>query len=220
MIEAYCSHKRYKVGQNIVLPDGSLAKVVSNHDAVSKEFDKKPLFNYDFNKWGISNFLPYIRKEDDSTDFERYQTTFALQYGSSAAPTAGLHFDEEVFNAINENKIDYSFVSLHVGLGTFQPIYSEDINDHIIHKELFEITNENAFAINQAKLKGKKILPIGTTSLRTIESALGAQGDIVAGNNMTQLYITGYKLKFADALFTNFHTPNHLWQFSCIDNWL
>ncbi len=203
------SNKKYKTGQRIVLPDGTIAIIKANIDDISKVIvSEKPVFNVDFfNTYGSIPLPPYIKKIPDSTDNERYQTTFSKKYGSAAAPTAGLHFDDKIFNILHDKKIDVSFVSLHVGLGTFQPIYSDTIENHQIHEEEYEIDKEEAFALNQAILNKKKIIPIGTTSLRTIESAYTNKG-IFPGVQKTKLYITpGYQLKISSGLFTNFHTP-------------
>lgn len=202
-------NKKYKLGYSIILPDGTLCKVTEEIDNLKRKFTSdKPIFTIDYlNKYGRMPLPPYIRKIPDLNDNERYQTTFSKSYGSAAAPTAGLHFDEIIFNNLENNGINYSFVSLHVGLGTFQPIYATEISEHKIHEEEYDVSEIVASDINDAIKSGKKILPIGTTSLRTIESAY-KDGMIVSGTNSTRLYITpGYKLSVASGLFTNFHTP-------------
>ncbi|HOV14142.1 MAG TPA: tRNA preQ1(34) S-adenosylmethionine ribosyltransferase-isomerase QueA [Spirochaetota bacterium] len=202
--------KKYKNGTEIILPDNSIATVFDiGDDLIKMVRSDKPIFTHDFfETYGKIPIPPYIRDgKSDETDNERYQTIYSKSYGSSAAPTAGLHFDENIFNNLKNKKIDYGFVTLNVGLGTFQPIYSENIEEHKIHEEEYTITEEDAQNINNAKKNGKKIVAVGTTSLRALESAYG-DGVIKSGFNKTNLYIyPPYRLKFVDALFTNFHTP-------------
>lgn len=203
------SNRKYKNGQEVILPDGNVIKVKEQYDELSKVFvSDKPIFSIEyFNSYGKIPLPPYIKKTPDQYDNERYQTTYSEKYGSAAAPTAGLHFDDKVFSMLKKAGINHSFVSLHVGLGTFQPIYSENIESHDIHEEEYEIDEKEASSINAAVKSGKKILPVGTTSLRTIESSYNGS-EIISGVNKTKLYITpGYNLKLASGLFTNFHTP-------------
>lgn len=201
--------KKYRNGCKILLPDGNCV-------TVEKELDNQRRLIYSedgifdvkyFDNIGQIPLPPYIRKTPDETDKLRYQTVYSSDYGSSAAPTAGLHFDNELLLNLKDKNIDYSFVTLHVGLGTFQPIYTDNIEEHQIHTEEYDITDETAAIINDAISKGKKIIPVGTTSLRTIESAY-SEDRIYPGSKATSLYITpGYNFKVTDGLFTNFHTP-------------
>jgi len=150
---------------------------------------------------------PYIKRKDAPADSERYQTIYANQTGSTAAPTAGLHFTKEILNAFSACGIESVFITLHVGLGTFLPVRSENIEDHKMHSEFFNIDENTAEKIESAKKAGRKIIAVGTTSVRTLESAW-IDGRLNRGGNKTSIFIyPGYKFKAVDALFTNFHTP-------------
>jgi S-adenosylmethionine:tRNA ribosyltransferase-isomerase len=150
---------------------------------------------------------PYIKRKDAPADSERYQTIYANQTGSTAAPTAGLHFTKEILDAFAARGIESVFVTLHVGLGTFLPVRSENIEDHKMHSEVFNIDENTAAKIESAKKEGRKIIAVGTTSVRTLESAW-IDGKLKRGGNSTSIFIyPGYKFKAVDALFTNFHTP-------------
>jgi len=150
---------------------------------------------------------PYIKRKDAPADTERYQTIYANQTGSTAAPTAGLHFTKEILDAFSANGIESVFITLHVGLGTFLPVRSENIEDHKMHSEVFNIDENTAAKIESAKKDGRKIIAVGTTSVRTLESAWN-NGKLNRGENNTSIFIyPGYKFKAVDALFTNFHTP-------------
>ncbi|MCQ2603854.1 MAG: tRNA preQ1(34) S-adenosylmethionine ribosyltransferase-isomerase QueA [Spirochaetia bacterium] len=150
---------------------------------------------------------PYIKRSDEEADSERYQTVYAKETGSVAAPTAGLHFTDEILDAIRARGTEILEVTLHVGAGTFFPVRSENIEDHKMHTEEYSISREVAEKLNAAKRAGKKITAVGTTSMRTLESAC-IDGIIPEGRSATSIFIyPGYKFKFVDRLFTNFHTP-------------
>jgi len=158
---------------------------------------------------------PYIKRNDEASDAERYQTIYADRTAgtglgpgaSAAAPTAGLHFTEELLAQLDNAGIEKVFITLHVGLGTFLPVRSEHIEDHIMHEEAYSISEDAAQRINAAKAAGRKIIAVGTTSVRTLESAW-TEGGIKAGENTTSIFIyPGYRFRVVDALFTNFHTP-------------
>ena len=159
---------------------------------------------------GTMPLPPYIKrmrggKESDKAD---YQTIYACHEGAVAAPTAGLHFTERLFNKLDEKGIKREFITLHVGGGTFLPVKVENIQDHKMHAEYGVITQEVADKLNQYKREGRRIVPVGTTSLRLLESAADELGILHPFSQETSIFITpGYKFKFADALFTNFHTP-------------
>ena len=150
---------------------------------------------------------PYIKREDTADDSERYQSIFSRETGSVAAPTASLHFTQDILNRLEEKGIETAFVTLHVGLGTFEPVRAEYLLDHEMHEEQFYISDETADKIEKAKREGRPILAVGTTSIRTLESAW--QGDSLhRGYNSTSLFIyPGYEFKVVDKVFTNFHTP-------------
>ncbi|MDR2418135.1 MAG: tRNA preQ1(34) S-adenosylmethionine ribosyltransferase-isomerase QueA [Treponema sp.] len=157
---------------------------------------------------------PYIKREDTFTDSERYQTVYARRTGSAAAPTAGLHFTTALLNALRERGIETTFVTLHVGLGTFLPVRSEYIEEHRMHKEAYFIEENTARQINRARQEGRPLVAVGTTSLRVLESAWVSDtasnefGHLQAGEGETSIFIyPGYCFKAVDALFTNFHTP-------------
>ena len=159
---------------------------------------------------GTMPLPPYIKrarggKESDKAD---YQTIYARYEGAVAAPTAGLHFTDILFKALDEKGIKREFVTLHVGGGTFLPVKEENVEDHKMHAEYGVITPEVADRLNQYKSKGRRIIPVGTTSLRLLESASDEQGILHPFAGETSIFITpGYQFKFIDALFTNFHTP-------------
>jgi len=158
-------------------------------------------------KYGHIPLPPYIKRADTPEDAKRYQTIYAKHSGSSAAPTAGLHFTQELLDSIAERGIESAFLTLHVGLGTFLPVRSEQIEDHVMHEERFLITEETASLFEKAKSEKRKIIAVGTTSLRALESAV-IENWIKRGWQSTSIFIyPGYKFKAVDALFTNFHTP-------------
>lgn len=159
---------------------------------------------------GAPPLPPYIarKREVDARDVEDYQTLFAREEGSVAAPTAGLHFTDRLFAALDERGVDHVHVTLHVGAGTFLPVKVEDTDDHAMHSEWCTISDEAAAQINAAKSAGRRVIPVGTTALRTIESLAEAPGRVKAGSRDTDIFITpGYEFAIADALWTNFHLP-------------
>jgi len=150
---------------------------------------------------------PYIKRSDEEADSDRYQTIYAKETGSVAAPTAGLHFTDEILDRIRAKGTQIHEVTLHVGAGTFFPVRTENIEDHRMHTEEYTIPEDVANALNDAKKAGKNITAVGTTSMRTLESAC-KDGILHAGSGATNIFIyPGYKFKFVDRLFTNFHTP-------------
>jgi len=150
---------------------------------------------------------PYITRADDESDLTRYQTVFAKQSGAVAAPTAGLHFDQAMMAKIAAKGVRTTFVTLHVGSGTFQPVRVEDLSQHLMHKEYFVVETDTVTAVEQARARGGRVIAIGTTAVRALESA-SQSGALAAGFGDTQLFITpGYEFKSVDALLTNFHLP-------------
>lgn len=156
---------------------------------------------------------PYIERkmtseEYKNLDFDRYQTVFAKKEGAVAAPTAGLHFTQEILKKLEEQGTQHCFVTLNVGLGTFKPVKCENILDHKMDSESFEITEETADIINKAKAEGKNIVAVGTTSVRTLETVMNKYGKIIPVKDSSELFIyPGYKFKIVDKLITNFHLP-------------
>jgi S-adenosylmethionine:tRNA ribosyltransferase-isomerase len=172
------------------------------------EFDQEIDENFFLTKGHIP-LPPYIKREDSEIDFTRYQTIYAAKMGSVAAPTAGLHFTEELLEKIRNRGITICSVTLHVGIGTFMPVRTENIEDHKMHYEHYEIEEKTAQIINRAKSEKRKIVAVGTTSVRTLESAYNAeQNRVLSGHFSTNLFIKEpYKFKVVDQLLTNFHTP-------------
>jgi S-adenosylmethionine:tRNA ribosyltransferase-isomerase len=152
---------------------------------------------------------PYIARADSATDQERYQTVYAQERGSVAAPTAGLHFTPEILNRIRQRGIQAVQITLHVGLGTFQPIRVERVEDHKIHSEAYSISSEAALAVNRALQNSKRIVAVGTTTVRTLECAIrGGSGLIAPGNGTADIFIyPGFEFKVVKAMLTNFHLP-------------
>ena len=170
------------------------------------EFLYEGVFEELLDRLGEMPLPPYIHEKlDDPT---QYQTVYAKQEGSAAAPTAGLHFTPEVLNRVREKGVEIVPVLLHVGLGTFRPVKVEDVSEHVMHSEYYQVTPEAAARINAARPRGGRIVCIGTTSVRTLETVADDQGIVHPGMGMTNIFITpGVKLKATDALLTNFHLP-------------
>jgi len=160
---------------------------------------------------GLPPLPPYIKRNDNieqaALDKNRYQTVYARKAGAVAAPTAGLHFTEELIERLKNSGIHFAYATLHVGLGTFKPVNVENLEDHDIHEERFSIDEKNSGLINKAKKQGGRIIAVGTTSVRTLET-IAADSQISAGSGATRLFITpGYKFEIVDAMVTNFHLP-------------
>ena len=151
---------------------------------------------------------PYIEHAPEKSDESRYQTVYAHHPGAVAAPTAGLHFTEDLLTRIRNKGVDIEYVTLHVGAGTFQPVRVENLSEHHMHSEWFSMPEDVAAKINAAKAEGRRVIAVGTTSLRTLESAADRPGHVEAGARDTTLFIMpGYKFRIVDALITNFHLP-------------
>jgi len=149
---------------------------------------------------------PYITHE--LKDKNRYQTVYAVHDGSAAAPTAGLHFTKELLKELEDKGVETAYLTLHVGLGTFRPVKVDDIMDHHMHSEFFIVPEEAVAKINKAKAAGNRVIAVGTTSCRTLESAAGENGRLEAKSGWTDIFIyPGYRFKMLDGLITNFHLP-------------
>ena len=158
-------------------------------------------------RFGHVPLPPYIRREPDESDDTRYQTVYAAEHGSIAAPTAGLHFTTDLIEALRARGVDIRFVTLHVGIGTFLPVRTDEVESHTMHEERFTVPDDTARAVTAAKSEGRAVVAVGTTAVRTLESA-GADGRLVPGDGTTSLFIyPGYSFKIVDQMFTNFHTP-------------
>lgn len=204
--------KKVKSGNRYIFSDGSAGTVVEHEGDQGSEFRtlsfENPLDDKWFERNGHIPLPPYIRREDDDTDSERYQTIYAKETGSSACPTAGLHFTEDMFARLDAKGIDRCFLTLHVGLGTFLPVRTENIEDHRMHKEIYTVPVDAAEKINRAKKEGRPVLAVGTTSVRTLESASDSDGFVKSGSGATDIFMyPGYRFKCVDQMFTNFHTP-------------
>jgi len=192
------------------LPGGAKVKILS----IVEEGMRLAEFIYEGNfRDYLENYasipLPhYIDRSAEANDKERYQTVFAAKEGAVAAPTAGLHFTPELLNQIIQSGVKIVRVVLHVGIGTFRPVKTEIITDHVMHSEYFEISAESADIINQTKKSGGRVIAVGTTSVRALESATGADGCLQALCGDTDIFIyPGYQFKIVDGLITNFHLP-------------
>ena len=205
--------KRARIGSRSIFGNGILRGEVVD---VVEEGNRLIRFTYDkeryetiyevLNKIGMMPLPPYIteRLEDGS----RYQTVYAREEGSAAAPTAGLHFTEELLERIRQKGVAIAPVMLHVGLGTFRPVKAERVDEHVMHTEFFSIPKESAQLINERKARGGRLICVGTTSCRTVESAALEDGTIPALSGDTGIFIyPGYRFKAVDALITNFHLP-------------
>ena len=170
------------------------------------KFEYKGVFEEILERVGSMPLPPYIKEK--LKDKNRYQTVYAKFDGSSAAPTAGLHFTPELLQKIKDMGVEIVEVLLHVGLGTFRPVKEDIITDHKMHSEYFEVSSEAAQKINAAKSEGRRIIAVGTTSVRTLESATNEKGEVIPQKGNTQIFIyPPYKFKCVDALITNFHLP-------------
>ncbi|CCN34799.1 S-adenosylmethionine:tRNA ribosyltransferase-isomerase [Vibrio nigripulchritudo SO65] len=193
--------------------DEYLAEMVARHDALFEiKFKSEKNVLDILNDIGHMPLPPYIDRPDEDADKERYQTVYNEKPGAVAAPTAGLHFDEELLEQIKAKGVEFAYVTLHVGAGTFQPVRVENINDHHMHAEYVEVPQEVVDAINATKARGGRIVAVGTTSVRSLESA--AQESIKKGTELapffgdTEIFIyPGYEYQLVDCLITNFHLP-------------
>ena len=201
--------KKAKIGTKISFGEGLLiGEVVDIVDEGNRliQFTYEGIFEEILDRLGQMPLPPYITHQLE--DKNRYQTVYATHTGSAAAPTAGLHFTPELLDEIEQKGIEIARVTLHVGLGTFRPVKVEEITEHHMHSEFFQIDEEAARKINHAKDSGKRVICVGTTSCRTIESAADETGHLKACSGWTEIFIyPGYQFKILDCLITNFHLP-------------
>lgn len=202
--------KRIKEGSTIVFGDGKLSAVctgVLEHGGRILEFKYDGIFYEILEKLGEMPLPPYIKEQLDDQD--RYQTVYARERGSAAAPTAGLHFTEDLLEKLKGMGVHIAFITLHVGLGTFRPVSVDDIDSHEMHSEFYQMTEGTARLLNDVKEKGGKIITVGTTSTRTLETiASRNDGVFKEENGWTNIFIyPGYEFKGIDAMITNFHLP-------------
>ena len=201
--------KKARPGAKISFGDGCLKgeiiDVVEEGNRLIK-FTYEGIFEEILDRLGEMPLPPYITKKLE--DKNRYQTVYAKHEGSAAAPTAGLHFTKELLEQVKEKGVKIAHVTLHVGLGTFRPVKVEDVTEHHMHSEFYVVEPEQAELINQTKKNGGRVISVGTTSCRTLESASGEDGTLKAGNGWTDIFIyPGYHFKMIDGLITNFHLP-------------
>jgi S-adenosylmethionine:tRNA ribosyltransferase-isomerase len=213
--------KKQRPGRRYRFPEGVIGQIVESAEDVGAEAESDrdgtrairfspPIDDVYLERSGHIPLPPYIKRDDAAEDAERYQTVYAAHVGSAAAPTAGLHFTDEILSALDARGVERTFVTLHVGLGTFLPVRSDSLEDHNMHVEEYTIPEETAKAVMLARAEGRKVLAVGTTSVRTLESAFtdGEAGFLKAGPGSTRIFIyPGYRFKVVDRLFTNFHTP-------------
>lgn len=198
--------KRQKLGRRYLLPEGVEAVLVEKPEGLARiELDRSIDESY-LERCGTIPLPPYIDREAEERDEERYQTVYARETGSVAAPTAGLHFTEELLTTLGREH-EIAYVTLHVGIGTFAPIRSESLDQHRMHREEYEVPLETAAAVRRAKAEGRDVVAVGTTTVRTLEAA-ATDGGVSSGRSSTELFIRpGYRFKTVDRIFTNFHTP-------------
>jgi S-adenosylmethionine:tRNA ribosyltransferase-isomerase len=211
--------RKLPVGERILFGEGELeAEILSRGELGVRTVrfssrDDQPVQTH-IERLGHIPLPPYIEREDESSDRERYQTVFAKISGAVAAPTAGLHFSEKMMAQIRETGIETCELTLNVGLGTFQPIHAENLEEHVMHEEAYKISDETVNAILSARAAGRKILAIGTTVVRALEDSArravqsGSGQVLLAGRAEAKIFITpGYQFRVVDALLTNFHLP-------------
>ena len=201
--------KKAKIGARFVFGSGELkAEVKGMGEDGSRiiEFEYEGIFEEVLDKLGQMPLPPYITEKLD--DKERYQTVYSKEKGSAAAPTAGLHFTKELLKEIENKGVKIAFVTLHVGLGTFRPVKVEDIEEHHMHSEYYTMSKETADIINKTKENGGKVIAVGTTSCRTLETIGDENGKVKEKSGWTDIFMyPGYKFKIVDRLITNFHLP-------------
>ena len=201
--------KRAKIGTRFSFGDGKLiAEVVGMGDDGARivKFEYEGIFEEVLDELGNMPLPPYITERLEER--ERYQTVYSKHNGSAAAPTAGLHFTDELLEKIKAKGVDLAFVTLHVGLGTFRPVKVDNVLEHDMHSEYYMVSQEAADKINKAKENGNRVITVGTTSTRTIESVADENGKMKEASGWTKIFIyPGYKFKVVDNLITNFHLP-------------
>ena len=201
--------RKLQAGAEVIFGNGELTATICEICEDGNrivEFHYEGIFLEVLESLGKMPLPPYIKAE--LPDQERYQTVYSREVGSAAAPTAGLHFTEELLEKIRQKGIATAFVTLHVGLGTFRPVKAEDISGHHMHSELCMISEETAAVLNETKRKGGRIICVGTTSCRTLESLAAEDGNFCPSSKWTDIFIyPGYKFRAMDALITNFHLP-------------
>ena len=200
--------KKPKEGARIELADGSFATVLGRDDAFFQlRFESPEPLEKLLLKLGEMPLPPYIERHADASDMERYQTVYAREPGAVAAPTAGLHFDEAMLATLRDKGVDFGYVTLHVGAGTFQPMRADDVRDHVMHREWLNVGAALVEKIRRTRAAGGRVVAVGTTVVRALESAT-RDGELQPFAGETQIFIfPGYRITSVDALVTNFHLP-------------
>ena len=203
------ANKSPKAGGRLLLENAINAEVIARHDTLFEISFQHHLSVYEIlEEFGHIPLPPYIEREDTEADKERYQTVFAEEIGAVAAPTAGLHFTPELLQALADKGVETAKVTLHVGAGTFLPVRVDNLEDHVMHAEWVEVDHATCDAVAACKARGGKVVAVGTTSVRSLESAAKGTGTIQPFTGDTQLFITpGFKFNVVDAMITNFHVP-------------
>lgn len=203
--------KRLHPGNTVSFGDGKLRAEILDYGPDGTrivQFDYDGVFLEILEELGRMPLPPYIEREAELEDKDRYQTVYCREEGSVAAPTAGLHFTEELLKQAEAKGVSLAFVTLHVGIGTFRPVKCDVVEEHKMHFEEYTVSQEAADIINGTKARGGRIISVGTTSTRTLESAAGEDGLVKAGSGSTGIFIyPGYRFKVVDSLITNFHLP-------------
>ncbi|XZI44377.1 tRNA preQ1(34) S-adenosylmethionine ribosyltransferase-isomerase QueA [Clostridium perfringens] len=201
--------RKAKVGTVFTFGEGKLKAIVREIGEEGNriiEFKYDDIFEQVLDELGQMPLPPYIHEKLE--DKERYQTVYSKEKGSAAAPTAGLHFTEELLKEIKDKGVNIAYLTLHVGLGTFRPVKVDDVNNHVMHSEYYHLDKENAELINKTKEAGKRVIAVGTTSSRTLETIGDENGRVREQSGWTDIFIyPGYKFKIVDNLITNFHLP-------------
>ena len=202
--------RRLKTGDRVIFADDFVAEITDMGKGGTRivRFEYQGIFMERLEQIGAMPLPPYIEREAAPEDRDRYQTVYAHEEGSVAAPTAGLHFTRELLDKIEAGGTKLAYVTLHVGIGTFRPVKADKVEDHQMHFEEYEVSEEAARTINETRKNGGRIISVGTTSTRTLESAADPDGTVKSGWGSTDIFIyPGYEFKVIDSLITNFHLP-------------
>lgn len=200
--------KKMRIGSVVHFGEELSCEIVAHTDFGGRivRFIYDGIFEEILDRLGNMPLPPYIHEKLE--DRERYQTVYSRVKGSAAAPTAGLHFTESLMEELRRKGVQFGFITLHVGLGTFRPVHVDTIEDHVMHSEFYSVPTEAAELIRSAKKDGRRIIAVGTTSIRTLEAAASSTGTVEAGSGWTNIFIyPGYEFKVVDAVITNFHLP-------------
>jgi S-adenosylmethionine:tRNA ribosyltransferase-isomerase len=199
--------KSPKVGSKLLVEDAQITMVARHDNLFELQLESTGDFYQLMESHGHMPLPPYIDRDDAADDEERYQTVFAKEMGAVAAPTAGLHFDDAMLNTLSEMGVEQAEVTLHVGAGTFQPVKTENLDEHIMHSEWLSVSEQTVEKIKACKARGGRVVAVGTTSVRSLETA-AKEGELKPYQGDTRLFIRpGYQFQVVDLLLTNFHLP-------------